>query len=301
MWILPFLFILLIGIFVTNSKSLANEEPLKVSGVWTLETSITYSAGAPECICGSTCNNSLLGQSGTHSFVVSQTGNSFTSDSLLPATINGTVFGNGITWSIVGYFDCNDYLDFVGVLNGKTISGSFSGHDCGNNCKWGGNFVVTMDTCDFSIQPKIEKCFGGIGTQCKGDMLYFYKDENTCLVTGWMSVGSILHDRCCFINDNNGFLCDGFSTLKKINNCLKEFANAKSDVQCGNNWSYTFGPYPAGNTTGDNTAQDLRAPRGAQVHPQDESFCQAGRCQVDAKEKTIVIKSWNGCRSCVCE
>jgi hypothetical protein len=163
------------------------------------------------------------------------------------------------------------------------------------------DWAEALGKCDFSTSSdiKMQRCFGGMGSQCEGDaFLYFYKDENTCLVQGWMSVGSILHDRCCFENDNKGFMCDGISTLFK-RKCFREFYDAKSDLQCGHFWSYSFGPYPAGNT-GDDTSQDLRAPSGARIHPQDQSFCQSGQCRVDAKGKTI-INGKGFCRYCICQ
>jgi len=150
--------------------------------------------------------------------------------------------------------------------------------------------------CDFSTQLGIEKCFGGIGTQCEGDaLLYFDQDENTCLVHGWMSVGSILHDQCC-LTDNTGFMC---STKNwRTGKCRQAFMLAAQDLLCDRFWEETFGPYFAGNTR-NKTSQYLRAPSGSRVHPKHQSLCQSGQCQVNAKGKTII--RWKGfCKYCIC-
>lgn len=153
--------------------------------------------------------------------------------------------------------------------------------------------------CDFSTQPNIERCFGGIGTQCEGDAPWpgvkFDRHEDTCLVSGWMSVGSILHDQCCVRTGNTGYRCANPTTRK----CNTDWALAKGDVICQRFWEKTFGPYPAGNT-GDDTSKDLKAPSGARVHPKQQSFCQSGQCQVNAKGKTI-IQGKGLCKYCVCQ
>jgi hypothetical protein len=63
--------------------------------------------------------------------------------------------------------------------------------------------------CDFSTQPGTERCFGGIGKQCEGisGFASFQTDEENCYVDGWMSISSILHDRCCVETNNTGYSC----------------------------------------------------------------------------------------------
>ncbi|MCX5886271.1 MAG: C-type lectin domain-containing protein [Proteobacteria bacterium] len=159
--------------------------------------------------------------------------------------------------------------------------------------------VEISSLCDFSTEPdiKIQRCFGGIGTQCEGNApgTPFTKDEDTCLVYGWMSVGSILHDRCCYETNNAGYWCPG-PMQGDPNLCADEWAEAKFNTWCTRigaprQWQYTFGPYPAGNT-GDDTSQDLRAPVGARVNPEYQYLCPSGsgRCK-NAKGRPL----WDIC------
>ncbi|MCJ7744317.1 MAG: alpha/beta fold hydrolase [Dehalococcoidales bacterium] len=146
--ILALFIVVLIGVSGAG-MALSNGESLQVSGTWIIETSITYSSGGPECICGPDCNNSLFGQSGTYTFDVQQSGSSFYSDSWLPITISGTIDNTSIIFSVIlpdeaSPDGCGDYLYFSGEISDNTISGSFSGHDCANNCIWAGNFNVTI-------------------------------------------------------------------------------------------------------------------------------------------------------------
>jgi len=159
--------------------------------------------------------------------------------------------------------------------------------------------ISIVSLCDFSTEPdiKIQRCFGGIGTQCEGNApgTPFTKDEDTCLVYGWMSVGSILHDRCCYETNNAGYWCPG-PMQGDPNLCADEWAEAKFNTWCTRigaprQWQYTFGPYPSGNT-GDDTSQDLRAPVGARVNPEYQYLCPSGsgRCK-DAKGRPL----WDIC------
>ena len=157
--------------------------------------------------------------------------------------------------------------------------------------------------CDFSTETGIERCFGGIGTQCEGDVpkARFTRDEDTCLVNGWMSVGSILHDRCCIRTNNTGVHC---ANPNGTNRCQKQWNEAKDNVICkwkggSRHWRYTFGPYPAGNTV-DDTNQDFRAPVGARVNPKYQNFCPSGKCRVNAKGRTIIKRDRCG-KYCECE
>ena len=139
---------------------------------------------------------------------------------------------------------------------------------------------IKFTECDFSITPEIEiqRCFGGIGSQCEGFPLGFRKNERTCFVDGWMSVGSILHDKCCLETQNAGYFCSGWfqgdPTL-----CGQVFFEAIQDTLCSRVWPHRFGPYPVGNT-GDVTSQDLKAPAGALVRADQQGFCLSGKCRV---------------------
>ncbi|MFI5398535.1 MAG: hypothetical protein ACHQ9S_23640 [Candidatus Binatia bacterium] len=153
---------------------------------------------------------------------------------------------------------------------------------------------VCTPGCNFSSAPgEPERCFGGIGPRCEGVPLFapFIQDQETCLVYGWMSVGSILHDKCCLGSNNAGYSC---ITLNQGDErlCKKEWDEAWYNTQCTaigaiRQWPYTFGPYPAGNT-GDATSKDLRAPSGAAVNLEYAYLCSSGYCKADAQGGTIL-------------
>lgn len=131
---------------ITVTREQVIDDVFPVSGTWVLNVSPTYSSGGPECICGPTCSYSFMGQSGTYNYSIFQDGASFYSGSGQFDTINGTIDGNSITWSIAKYSDdgCHDYVDFKGEINGTQIIGGYSGHDDADNCKWGGDFIVNI-------------------------------------------------------------------------------------------------------------------------------------------------------------
>lgn len=165
--------------------------------------------------------------------------------------------------------------------------------------------VIMPPACDFSIEPNIERCFGGIGVQCQGIPVFaeYSNDPDNCLVTGWMSVGSILHDRCCVATNNAGYSCSGLNQGNR-RLCRKEWQEAWDNTQCTalgavRQWPHTWGPYPTGNT-GDDTNADIRALVGSRVNPAYQGFCPSGKCQVNAKGKTII--KWDQCgRYCECQ
>jgi PKD repeat protein len=162
--------------------------------------------------------------------------------------------------------------------------------------------------CDFSIKPDTEKCFGGVGIQCEGvnlvgfPVVSFKKDERTCKVNGWMSIGSILHDKCCITSGNTGVMCanpDGSDT------CQKEWDEAVMNTACSKQrisprqWAVTFGPYFYG-TEGDDVTKALTAPSGAKVNPEYQYLCQSGTCRVNNKGVTIL--NFDTCGFyCVCK
>lgn len=150
--------------------------------------------------------------------------------------------------------------------------------------------------CDFSNQNGIERCFGGIGRGCNGVPVVasFTKDPETCKVQGWMSVGSILHDKCCIATDNTGVMCahwDGSNT------CQDEWDEAMENTVCTmtgapRQWSVTFGPYPFGNTGdfGDVPQASLKAPVGTRVNLDNVGYCISGKCKTDGTGNTIIKK-----------
>ena len=142
--------------------------------------------------------------------------------------------------------------------------------------------------CDFSKQPDIEKCFGGIGVNCEGTpVTWFKQNDKTCEVKGWMSIGSILHDQCCLSSGNTGVGCANPDGSDK---CQKAWDEAWANTRCSligspRQWKVTFGPYPVGNTGdfGDVPKADLRAPSGTRVKPEYQELCTSGKCKVNKK------------------
>jgi hypothetical protein len=163
--------------------------------------------------------------------------------------------------------------------------------------------------CDFSTQrPNFEMCFGAIGDKCSGDAPgspSFQTDLTTCLIDGWVAAGSIKHDKCCFDHQGVGFMCSGVASTRSVRApCYEDFEEAGVDLACHFYWEHEFGPYYSGATKGDNTKWmdtpgALKAPSGTPVMMMapgvllpawgaEETYCQSGRCQTDAKGKTIV-------------
>jgi hypothetical protein len=145
------------------------------------------------------------------------------------------------------------------------------------------DFQATVDLrqiemCDFSKQTGIERCFGGVGSQCDETI----KHEDGCFAKGLMSVGSILHDLCCIRTGNSGAFCANPSGTSK---CLKEFIEAAAELTCpGRTWAHLFGPYPIGNPGDDTSATNpaLRATSGTRVYPDHQHMCSSNRCRAGA-------------------
>ena len=163
--------------------------------------------------------------------------------------------------------------------------------------------VSVSSSCDFSSDPgDPARCFGGIGTGCRGDApgAPFIQEENTCSVYGWMSAGSILHDTCCLTHPN-GYMCGGNNTDPSCR--TPEWDEAVANTVCmvfgaPRQWAAWFGPYPAGNT-GDDTNLELRAPVGARVNPVYQHLCSSGECERDTQGSTILYQDQCG-QYCEC-
>lgn len=158
--------------------------------------------------------------------------------------------------------------------------------------------------CDYSTQPDIERCFGGIGKQCEGFPLSFTYDPRTCNVKGWMSTGSILHDQCCLDTANTGVGCAKAEV--GTSKCQAEWGEAVLDTSCGSKalreWQIQFGPYLYGNTGdfGDVPKALLRTPSGKRINPTYESLCVTGKCKVDRKTGLTLLYTDSCSAYCVC-
>jgi hypothetical protein len=161
--------------------------------------------------------------------------------------------------------------------------------------------------CDFSTQPDIERCFGGVGVNCEGTpgaSVSF--NLRTCMATGTMSIGSILHDTCCRRTDNAGYSCSGLNSGDP-NLCRIEWQEAWDNTQCSvigasRQWRVPFGPYPAGNTGdfGDVRRAILGAPKGTRVKPDYQELCISGKCTVNRKTGLTLLYSDSCGAYCVC-
>ena len=204
-------------------------------------------------------------------------------------------------------FPLSGFLDESGTLEfseGNRFMFDYFDLEPGNTLvafKW-----MRESACDFSSQPgEPERCFGGVGKRCDGDAIGapFTVNEDTCYVDGFMSVGSILHDRCCLETNNIGYSCSGLNQGDP-NLCMEEWEEAWYNTQCSilgypRQWEYRFGPYPVGNS-GDDTSQDLRAPQGTRVNPNYQNICETAKCRVDTGGDPII--EFDGCGNyCVCE
>lgn len=165
--------------------------------------------------------------------------------------------------------------------------------------------------CDFSKREGSEICFGGIGSNCDGVAIFapVKKNEDTCKVDGWISAGSILHDKCCLDTNNKGWFCPG-PYQGDPNLCNQQWDEARSNTlnSIGNiisprQWEHAFGPYPLGNT-GDKIpnnfpANELKAPSGTHINPEYQDLCQSGKCiEEDGKIKqSIDTSGWY----CICQ
>lgn len=323
--------LLLSSSLISPWPSLVLAQNADVAGIWSLSaqgisvgcTEHTPCQTAPPYLCGiDICGSFQMGDPDIH---VSQSGTMLTASegdvNGNPFTLDGTISGDIVAFTIHGIGITPGIgpatTTYTGILNGDTVSGNLSGsaswsyQDASGNsiietATWTGTFTVTIAKCDFSSEPSDpERCFGGIGTRCKGDApgAPFRLHEDSCLVDGWMSVGSILHDRCCLLTNNAGYSCSGINQGDR-RLCKQEWQEAWDNTQCTllgapRQWQRTFGPYPAGNT-GDDTNQDFRAPIGARVNPSYQHFCPSGQCQVNSKGKTIIKRDQCG-RYCECQ
>jgi len=204
-------------------------------------------------------------------------------------------FRGGWMWNSIGDVstDANCAGTFDGVPTGTWYPGCFAAPLPGIDMIRSAFQINGPAPCDFSTQPNIERCFGGVGKQCEGaPSASFLKDENTCCFSGWMSVGSILHDQCCVLSGNTGVQC------AKDNGglaCGALFTEAVCDALAGRQWPHVFGPYPAGNN-GDDVNQPFGVPAGTRLPSAYQVLCPTRRCRLDPAGTTDVCGE-----NCVCE
>lgn len=134
--------------------------------------------------------------------------------------------------------------------------------------------------CNFSSDnSEPERCFYGVGDRCKGIPLIanFKFDNESCIANGYMSIGSILHDKCCIDSGNVGVFC-AFSNGSP--ECIQEWEIAKHDALCTilgykRQWQVNFGPYKIGNK-GDDISKKIYATSGAKIDLKYSTFCKDG-------------------------
>jgi len=122
--------------------------------------------------------------------------------------------------------------------------------------------------CDFdSGGDFVERCFGGIGSKCNGipdlgSLAPIERDDCTCMVTGYISAGSILHDQCCLRTKNEGHWCRFLQIIPT--ECKDEWDEAWRNAWCTNGdvprkRQISWGPYKCGNL-GDDTNKPIYLP-----------------------------------------
>jgi len=166
--------------------------------------------------------------------------------------------------------------------------------------------TIQKDTssCNFSSNTtEPERCFGGVGDRCKGVFLLAPMTLNydTCTVDGYMSIGSIEHDKCCIKTLNKGHHCAFPEKNTKL--CVKEWNKAVKDTLCSNigvprQWKEVFGAYPLDNN-GDSTDKLFYAPKNFRVDPNYQKYCKYG-CKKDKDGKIILHKDFCG-SYCLCK
>lgn len=311
--------LLLSSSLISPWPSLVLAQNADVAGIWSLSaqgistgcTEHTPCQTFPPYLCGTDiCGSFQMGDPDIH---VSQSGNILSAMEIdtngMSFVLDGVIVGDAVTFTIRGLGITPGIgpasTTYSGIRNGNIINGSLLGSaswtyaDANGNpitetATWTGTFTVTITGCDFSWDIGTpERCFGGIGTRCKGDApgAPFVRHDDTCRVDGWMSAGSILHDTCCYVSNNEGYSCTSpqFDFLHKPQRylCGVEWNEAIGNtvaysLACGPwQWRYTWGPYPAGNT-GDISVTEplpvLKAPVGAYVNPKYKKLCPSGSC-----------------------
>lgn len=243
-----------------------------VSGIWQLTAQGTSTGCTAHTPCQTfppnLCDTDVCGSSqmGDSHIQVTQSGTTLTASE---ADINGMPF-------------TIDGVNGKDITETATRTGTFSSEI----------YQSPVATCDFSTQPGIVRCFGGVGSGCSGNAMFFApftRNQNTCMANGWMSVGSIAHDKCCSLTDNNGYYCLGPFTNVNSRDCRADWNEAQKDAMCGpgcfpktlRQWPETFGPYPFGNP-GDNVAIAVKAPAGVRVFPPYSDVCPSGGCKVNS-------------------
>jgi len=160
-------------------------------------------------------------------------------------------------------------------------------------------------SCNFSSNTnEPERCFGGIGDRCnKGVFLLapMILNHKSCTVSGYMSIGSIEHDKCCIKTLNKGYKC-AFPE-ENTKKCIKEWNKAVEDtfyssLGANRQWKVTFGPYPA-NNSGDYTSRNFYAPQNTKVDFKYKKYCQYG-CKKDKEGKIILSQDICG-TYCICK
>ena len=167
---------------------------------------------------------------------------------------------------------------------------------CGGGSKSGlEQASVPESQCYFAAKPfksnDPQQCFGAIGSRCTGvaPLASVQKDTSTCMVAASVSVGSILHDRCCYSNPN-GKACQGYlETPNETSACTAAWNEAAGNSVCELTWRAPFGPYTISNPRGNDNPdgplpQDLLAPDGQYIPPPRadldscHQFCGAADC-----------------------
>lgn len=181
-----------------------------------------------------------------------------------------------------------------------------------------------------------ERCFGAVGSGCDGVNILglgapVVHNPNGS-ITAHVSVGSIMHDNCCYANGpsarwclpgetaNAGRVAYDESPAGHAGHCSAEWDKAVYNMRDGRQWTWTFGPY--GPDGGDNITPvrsragqlvyngrwiqyggsespatlQLKAPSGTSLDVSDEAFCASGRFRRPLPWAPPGIGQWGVCQ-----
>ena len=176
---------------------------------------------------------------------------------------------------------------------------------------------ATLDCPDVDFYDSNQAlCFTGIGSGCSHNAPGAGPWTPNCeegTITGWISLGSILHDQCCVDNPSEGIMCDGdFNDLDpRLSDrpCYKEWWEASYDNLFEVQWQADFNPdYPVGEYYNKENYTRI-APYNAKIPINDidseyyagkpEDYCMSGEFEKDDNGNPIEY-SWLGKKYCKC-
>jgi hypothetical protein len=178
--------------------------------------------------------------------------------------------------------------DIVAKLAIKENCKRMIGSATEQNCEDGSLFSFTYDLTkedDGTIPP--QRCVGATGPQCG----FLVKHNRDGSFSGFVTVGSILHDNCCIQHYPDGYWCRNGGEDQSV--CMDEWKKARSNFLHRRGWWVKSGWGPYAECQGDDitpvparksvpqaeyetaATSRLAAPSGTKLDDTDEDFCQS--------------------------